>query len=930
MHQREKTSFLTVKNEADKRSMKDTNSANSSDVPDKGKSSLRRTFCAVCGAQNVPENMRRPPQEAEYTIVLLASLCMQELIRSAQTKKIYSKRSGVRRRYICQDHYIQAAGHLGRKTKVIWGKFPQEGLCNLPEEILCKLVEDLRVYSENIDSKSRRSSVAPHRLGLMLALLVHRGTIDVEKSKAIYQCCRQTRKGKHLCETHFIEAAQTLVGELCGGITDYTEIQLHLEICMTSNTDAIPLELFDRLQQYMRMLDESFILEEKEITRLLNEAASRYGLALLLGKSDISTYKRKRGRDVQCNDENEPDRRWAKRALTLQGRKVGAFNTLSAAQIASRRDIISELTTPSTSTATDGQTGQDDWDQNFIVDGNQLKQLFQFCPCCGTSLSGVESPFQLKVAGTTPVVSINCAECRRRTSARNVVWAGQKQTVDHPRSRAYAGNILAAVAAITCGTSWRVLSQFAKETNTAFISKSFFCRTIENLRPAITKVYNFHRANVVETVKSAYEDSGPSDGWNIAVDGVYDRRCRDFYNVVAVDLKTKLCIHTEAVRSSETGGIRDDLEKEAFRRVLLRFTDLGIRIRSVTSDHCLNLKSVIDELNNTLSWDMEWCLDHRHLSRLLVKALHEASKEDSCGSLTDWIRTIKNHLESAVRVGSWAGDRNNIKFFFNTCLYRVAGVHFWKKDDLTGPYISCSHELLGSDDPQPIPFGSPAYEKFKEIVLQERFQNDLCSLSLHGDIGQCKKKNALDRLYCPREAYHSPPSYSAYVGLSALHLNTLVLAEMAERKSGHDSNSQNRNGDHFVHRIDKNNVEHKWRREIKDEYLIDRLFILEANQTVEDEVSDVDEEFSELTHKFEEVVESQEMYFESDFDDVNTDPESGSVCLIEYIQLLSVIFASHCTALLLSHHLCVIIGDATRLSRRAVLCDARMIESDCS
>ncbi|EYC39214.1 hypothetical protein Y032_0668g1343 [Ancylostoma ceylanicum] len=151
MHQREKTSFLTVKNEADKRSMKDTNSANSSDVPDKGKSSLRRTFCAVCGAQNVPENMRRPPQEAEYTIVLLASLCMQELIRSAQTKKIYSKRSGVRRRYICQDHYIQAAGHLGRKTKVIWGKFPQEGLCNLPEEILCKLVEDLRVYSENID-----------------------------------------------------------------------------------------------------------------------------------------------------------------------------------------------------------------------------------------------------------------------------------------------------------------------------------------------------------------------------------------------------------------------------------------------------------------------------------------------------------------------------------------------------------------------------------------------------------------------------------------------------------------------------------------------------------------------------------------------------------------------------------------------------------
>ncbi|RCN39282.1 hypothetical protein ANCCAN_14810 [Ancylostoma caninum] len=149
--------------------------------------------------------------------------------------------------------------------------------------------------------------------------------------------------------------------------------------------------------------------------------------------------------------------------------------------------------------------------------------------------------------------------------------------------------------------------------------------------------------------------------------------------MVAVDLKTKLCIHTEVVHSSETGGLRDDMEKEAFRRILLRFADLGVRIRSVTSDHCSNFKHVIDEMNGTMSCDMEWCLDHRYLNRSMVKALREASKEDSCGSLVNWIPTLKNHLESSVRVGSWANDRNNIKFFFNTCLYRVAGVHFWKK-----------------------------------------------------------------------------------------------------------------------------------------------------------------------------------------------------------------------------------------------------------
>ncbi|EYC39217.1 hypothetical protein Y032_0668g1345 [Ancylostoma ceylanicum] len=150
--QREKTSFFTVKSEDGESSAKDTNSANALDVPGTEKiSSLRRTFCAVCGTQDVPEKMRRPPPEAEYTIVLLASLCMQELIEPAQTKNVYSKPIGVLGRYICQDHYIQAAGHLGRKAKAVWGKFPQEGLCNLPEEILCKLVKDLRVHSENID-----------------------------------------------------------------------------------------------------------------------------------------------------------------------------------------------------------------------------------------------------------------------------------------------------------------------------------------------------------------------------------------------------------------------------------------------------------------------------------------------------------------------------------------------------------------------------------------------------------------------------------------------------------------------------------------------------------------------------------------------------------------------------------------------------------
>ncbi|RCN38094.1 tc5 transposase [Ancylostoma caninum] len=151
--QREKTSFFTVKSEGDESSTaNDAAAANSPDASDEGKiSSLRRTFCAVCGSQDVPENMRRPPQDVEHTMVLLACLSMQKVIERPKTKSAHLKPLGVMGRYICERHYIQAAAIIGEKTESLWGKFPRGGLCNVPESILCNLVRDLRVHSDNID-----------------------------------------------------------------------------------------------------------------------------------------------------------------------------------------------------------------------------------------------------------------------------------------------------------------------------------------------------------------------------------------------------------------------------------------------------------------------------------------------------------------------------------------------------------------------------------------------------------------------------------------------------------------------------------------------------------------------------------------------------------------------------------------------------------
>lgn len=93
------------------------------------------------------------------------------------------------------------------------------------------------------------------------------------------------------------------------------------------------------------------------------------------------------------------------------------------------------------------------------------------------------------------------------------------------------------------------------------------------------------------------------------------------------------------------------MEKEALRRVLLWFAGLDIRIRSVTSDHCLNFKHVIEELNSSLTWDMKWFLDYRYLSRPFVKALWEVGLE-RC-SVTQNLVCWKFEKENDVGFHAW-------------------------------------------------------------------------------------------------------------------------------------------------------------------------------------------------------------------------------------------------------------------------------------
>ncbi|KHJ99681.1 hypothetical protein OESDEN_00335 [Oesophagostomum dentatum] len=200
-----------------------------------------------------------------------------------------------------------------------------------------------------------------------------------------------------------------------------------------------------------------------------------------------------------------------------------------------------------------------------------------------------------------------------------------------------------------------------------------------------------------------------------------------------------------------------------------------------------------------------------------------------------WIEKIKTHCWNAIAAG--AQLHIDIPPVFNTCLMHVRDVHEWQKEDITGPYVCCSHEALTGPRPETLPLESDAYQSLRKIVLTKTFQRDLAKASPHGGTSICETKNALDRPIS---------TYPMYVKLATMHLNTLRLAEIAgERREVRVLEIQRKYYRRKSRISFKNPVPHIWRDEILEEVMHSRRLMLDSN-TVESDDLHVSEDVREL------------------------------------------------------------------------------------
>ncbi|RCN32297.1 hypothetical protein ANCCAN_21906, partial [Ancylostoma caninum] len=413
----------------------------------------------------------------------------------------------------------------------------------------------------------------------------------------------------------------------------------------------------------------------------------------------------------------------------------------------------------------------------FLVEGEELLQLFHFCPKCGHKIPEGNT-VRLLESGTAPVVQYLCKVCSLRGLPVKR-WEGQKRAVDHSSEKTFRGNLVAAVAAITTGLRYVDLQRWAKQLGLALFSKTTFWKYFEWTMAAVDKVYAAHQAKVVEKVRGFNEDG---QGLHLAADGSYDSRGYSALigKVVLCDLRTKLVLHTEVLHRSETGNVSGRMEVEGTRRLLRWVLQQGMPVRSLTTDRSRTIGALLAELREELG-PISHYYDGWHMVKWVGNRLREESKASGCAPIAVWTEKVKTHLWKSIEVGAGNGDM--VRHVFNTCLMHVKGVHQWSPTPETGPYTSCGHLPVGGPRPETLSEGTKAFTRFRDIVLNRRLQEDLVKASPYGGTSVCEAKNALDRLYCRKEIFYPITTYPFYAKMATMHFNTLRLSELAgERK----------------------------------------------------------------------------------------------------------------------------------------------------
>ncbi|KAK6030432.1 hypothetical protein OSTOST_03432 [Ostertagia ostertagi] len=126
-------------------------------IEDEDAQQQSKNSCSICGSEVLTKEIRKSLSQRRQTVVLLACLLAQNMIKVEEAKKICkeAQESSV---LICQDHYIQAAEYVRKEVELMCGKFPENGFHSVPTNVRDGLLSFVRVYASRFDENNTLTS----------------------------------------------------------------------------------------------------------------------------------------------------------------------------------------------------------------------------------------------------------------------------------------------------------------------------------------------------------------------------------------------------------------------------------------------------------------------------------------------------------------------------------------------------------------------------------------------------------------------------------------------------------------------------------------------------------------------------------------------------------------------------------------------------
>ncbi|XP_019623411.1 PREDICTED: uncharacterized protein LOC109469344 isoform X2 [Branchiostoma belcheri] len=398
--------------------------------------------------------------------------------------------------------------------------------------------------------------------------------------------------------------------------------------------------------------------------------------------------------------------------------------------------------------------------KRFIVFGEKLKELFENCrnPECGR-------PTLIKstTKGSALSITQTCPKCPPRT------W--RSQPYDKRMAR---GNLLIPSAILFTGGSISKFIDFADALQLqVFSQKHFFNIQSHYAMPVVDEYYLYQQDLALDLCRG-----GPVD---VIGDGRCDSpgHCAKYLSYTLMEETTGLIL--ELVQVTET-GTSQSMEKEGLDRCLTFLTDpegQDIDVQCVTTDRHRGVGALMKKEYR----DIDHQFDVFHVYKNVKKKLCGKAKLKDCAELTEWTKSICNHLWWCAK--TCGGNAECLREKWTSIMNHTTNVHSWSGNQF---FHACKHKQATQRQEETttkwLKVDSPPHKALKAVVFEKALLRDMGQMTKYKHTGQLEVYHNVVLKYAPKRLQYPYPGMRARLQLSVIDHNENIGRTQAKTSRG--------------------------------------------------------------------------------------------------------------------------------------------------